>query len=272
MRPTRAASSTSVGPPAPCPPAPYRASPTAVAWIGLCTTSESPESPVGTPRRTGMSNTCSASSGTPCMIELPPVTTTPPAGTSLSPPRTRSRATSVKISSTRGWMISDRIWRESCRALRPPPLRPAPPPSPRPSAVSAQPWRFFSSSASAVGVRRPTAMSLEMWSPPSGRLPGGRPAPSPERAGGRGAAAPLRPGGAPPPRGAPRLQHGVLHLQAGAVDAADHVAHRRGGAGDEMHLDLEAHARHAERLLDSVLAAAPEGPGETWEDLAIRRL
>src|SRR4029450_11270616 len=46
----------------------------------------------------------------------------PPAATSLSPPRTRSRATSVKISSARGWMISDRIWRESWRALRPPTL------------------------------------------------------------------------------------------------------------------------------------------------------
>ena len=38
----------------------------------------------------------------------------------LEPGAGRSRATSVKISSTRGWMISDRIWRESWRGLRPP--------------------------------------------------------------------------------------------------------------------------------------------------------
>jgi len=59
-------------------------------------------------------------------------------------------------------MISDRIWRESCRALRPPTLGTSTTSSSRTSAVSAQPCRFFSSSASAVGVRRPTAMSLEM--------------------------------------------------------------------------------------------------------------
>src|SRR3990172_6748072 len=103
--------------------------------MGLCTTSASPPTPVGSPRRTGRSNTCSASSGTPCMIEVPPVTTTPAEATSCSPARVRSRATSVKISSTRGWMISERIWRDSWRgpvfSPRPPPspfLPPAPPP------------------------------------------------------------------------------------------------------------------------------------------------
>jgi hypothetical protein len=39
------------------------------------------------------------------MIELPPVTTTPAVAASWNPARDSSRATSVKISSTRGWMI-----------------------------------------------------------------------------------------------------------------------------------------------------------------------
>ena len=54
------------------------------------------------------------------MIEVPPVTTTPAVAASWSAHFDSSRATSVKISSTRGWTISDRICRESCRGLRPP--------------------------------------------------------------------------------------------------------------------------------------------------------
>ena len=130
--------------------------------VGLRTTSESPPTPVGRPRRTGRSKTCSASSGTPGRIDAPPVTTTPAAAASSSPALVSSRATRVKISSTRGWMISERIWRDSSRALRPPTDGTEITSSSRTSAVSAQPWRFLSSSASEVGVRSPTAMSLEM--------------------------------------------------------------------------------------------------------------
>ncbi len=54
------------------------------------------------------------------MIEVPPVTTMPAVAASWNPARVSSRATSVKISSTRGWMISDSTWRESWRGLRPP--------------------------------------------------------------------------------------------------------------------------------------------------------
>ena len=96
------------------------------------------------------------------MMHVPPVTTTPAAAASSSPARARSRATRVKISSTRGWMISERMCRESWRGLRPPTDGTSMVSSSRTSAVSAQPWRFLSSSASAVGVRSPTAMSLEM--------------------------------------------------------------------------------------------------------------
>ena len=73
------------------------------------------------------------------MIEVPPVTTTPAEATSCSPARVRSRATSVKISSTRGWMISERIWRDSWRGLRPPTEGTSMVSSSRTSAVSAQP-------------------------------------------------------------------------------------------------------------------------------------
>src|SRR5256886_6215374 len=38
------------------------------------------------------------------------------------------------------------------------------------NAVSAHPYRFFMTSAEGDGVRRPIAMSFEMWSPPSGRM------------------------------------------------------------------------------------------------------
>ena len=45
--------------------------------IGLDTTSASPDTDSGVPRRTGRWNTCSASSGTPSSTVEPPVTTTP---------------------------------------------------------------------------------------------------------------------------------------------------------------------------------------------------
>src|SRR5437870_2971923 len=126
------------------PRAPYRARPTPVAWMGLCTTSWRPPMPVGTPRRTGRSKICSASSGTPCMIAVPPVTTTPAAAASSRPALVSSRATSVKISSTRGWMISEQIWRDSSRAFLPPTEGTLMTSSSRTSAVSAQPCRFLS--------------------------------------------------------------------------------------------------------------------------------
>src|SRR5207247_1944617 len=76
----------------------------------------------------------------------------------------------VKISSTRGWMISERTWRESWRGFRPPTDGTSTVSSAGTRAVSAHPYRFFRSSAAGNGVRRPIAMSFEMWSPPSGRM------------------------------------------------------------------------------------------------------
>ena len=69
--------------------------------------------------------------------------------------------------------------------------------------------------------------------------------------------------------GGQRLEHDVLHLEAGAVDAPDHVAHRGRGAGDQVHLHLEPHAGHAERLLDAVLVVHDEGLGQHVDDLAV---
>ena len=40
-------------------------------------------------------------------------------------------------------------------------------------------------------------------------------------------------------------------------------------ARDEVHLDLEPHARHAERLLDAVLVVHDVGLGQDVDDLAV---
>ena len=122
-------------------------------------------------------------------------------------------------------------------------------------------------------------MSLEMWSPPRGRMPVYQMAPSRKRAASV----------VPPAQvdqedaellllrrdhrlgGGQGLQHDVLHGQAGAVHAADHVLHRGVGAGDQVHFHLEAHARHADRLLDAVLVVHDEGLGEDVDDLAVGR-
>src|SRR5882672_1280400 len=75
-------------------------------------------------------------------------------------------------------MTSARVWRESIRGGRSP--------TPATSIIwpdsascrSAQPWRTFSSSASAVGVRSAMAMSLVIWSPAIGTTAVWRIAPS----------------------------------------------------------------------------------------------
>ena len=120
-------------------------------------------------------------------------------------------------------------------------------------------------------------MSLEMWSPPSGRLLVCHTAPSRKRA--TSVVPPPRSirrmpellllGGDHRLRRGQRLEHEILHLQPGAVDAADHVAHRGRGPGDEVHLHLEPHPGHAERLLHPVLVVHHEGLGQHVDDLAV---
>ena len=49
------------------------------------------------------------------------------------------------------------------------------------------------------------------------------------------------------------LEHDVLDLEAAALHALDDVLRRAVGAGDDVHLRLEAHARHADRIADAFL-------------------
>ena len=55
-----------------------------------------------------------------------------------------------------------------------------------------------------------------------------------------------------------RLQDQVRHFQAAAAHALDDVLHRRHGAGDDMHLHLQADAAHADRLAHIFLAVDDE--------------
>src|SRR6185369_13940792 len=68
-----------------------------------------------------------------------------------------------------------------------------------------------------------------------------------------------------------RLQHEVIDLEAAAAHALDDVLGRRDGAGDDMGLDLEAHAAHADRLADAVLAVDDEFLGQDVQDFLIGR-
>src|SRR5213592_3851702 len=199
------------------------------------------------------------------MSDVPPVTTAPAVAASWNPARPNSRAMSVKISSTRGWMISERTWRESWRGFRPPTDGTSTVSSAGTRAVSAHPYRFFRSSAAGNGVRRPIAMSFEMWSPPSGRMTVCQ-------------IAPLRKSATsvvPPPmsttttpssfsssystasRGE-RLEDDVVHGEARAVHRADDVLDRGHRGGDDVHLDLEAHARHPDGIADPVAVVHDE--------------
>ena len=64
------------------------------------------------------------------------------------------------------------------------------------------------------------------------------------------------------------LEHGVDDLDAGAVDARDHVLHRRRAAGDDVDVHLEPAAGHADRHGDAVLVVDDEVLRQHVEDLA----
>src|SRR3989338_1020470 len=68
-----------------------------------------------------------------------------------------------------------------------------------------------------------------------------------------------------------RLQNQLVDLQSAAVDALHDVLHRRHRAADDVHLDVEAHAAHAERLLDTVLAVDAELLFEDVQNLLVAR-
>ena len=54
------------------------------------------------------------------------------------------------------------------------------------------------------------------------------------------------------------LEHDVLDHQAAALHALDDVLRRAVGAGDDVHLGFEPHARHADRIADAFLAVDDE--------------
>ena len=65
------------------------------------------------------------------------------------------------------------------------------------------------------------------------------------------------------------LQHDVGHVQAGPVAGFDDVLGAGHGAGDDVHLGLQADAAHAERLADAVLLVDDELLGQDMDDLPV---
>src|SRR5439155_24294861 len=65
------------------------------------------------------------------------------------------------------------------------------------------------------------------------------------------------------------LADDVVDVEAGLVDALDHVLESRLGAGDYVGLDLEPLAGHSDRLLDAVLAVDGEGARDQVDHLAV---
>ena len=118
---------------------------------------------VGMPWRTGASKISSASSAQPFERGAAPVSTTPEGIRSSSPALTSACRASERISSTRGSMISHRILRETWRGRRPPTEGTLITSSLERKRAAATPNFFLMRSASSKGVRRPTAMSFEMW-------------------------------------------------------------------------------------------------------------
>src|SRR6266581_2808775 len=72
-------------------------------------------------------------------------------------------------------------------------------------------------------------------------------------------------------RGRKRLQDQIVYLQAAAAHALDDILRGRHGAGDDVHLDLEPYAAHAERLAHAVLAVDDEFLGEDVQHLLVGR-
>ena len=68
-----------------------------------------------------------------------------------------------------------------------------------------------------------------------------------------------------------RLEHDVGDVEAGAVGALDDVLRAGHRAGDDVDLGLEAHAGHAQRLLDAVLVVDDELLRQDVDDLAVQR-
>ena len=66
------------------------------------------------------------------------------------------------------------------------------------------------------------------------------------------------------------LEHHVIDLQSAALDALLDVLRGAVGARDDVHLGLEAHARHADRVADAFLAVDDEFLRQYVQDLLVR--
>src|SRR6202171_3644266 len=65
------------------------------------------------------------------------------------------------------------------------------------------------------------------------------------------------------------LHHQVFDAHARLVYALDHVLHRGQRTGDDVRLDLEPGARHADGVLDALLSVDHVAAGDDMDDLAV---
>ena len=71
--------------------------------------------------------------------------------------------------------------------------------------------------------------------------------------------------------GRQRLQDQVIHFEPAAAHALDDVLRRRNRAGDDVHVDFQAHAAHAERFAHVALAVDDEFLVQNVQHLLIGR-
>jgi hypothetical protein len=67
------------------------------------------------------------------------------------------------------------------------------------------------------------------------------------------------------------LEDQIHHLEPRPVDGADDVLGRGDGAGDDVHLDLQARPEHADWILDPFLIVDREPPRQDVQDLSVHR-
>ena len=67
------------------------------------------------------------------------------------------------------------------------------------------------------------------------------------------------------------LEHDVVHRETAALHALDDVLRRAVGAGDDVHLGLEPHPRHADGIADALLRIDDVFLRQHVQDLLIGR-
>src|SRR5437899_7570912 len=71
--------------------------------------------------------------------------------------------------------------------------------------------------------------------------------------------------------GGQRLEDDVVHGETRTIHRADEVLDRGHRGGDDVHLDLEAHARHADGIADPLAVVHDKVLGQDVDDLAVLR-